>query len=171
MHSGKCRSQKGVWGGNSKEIKQEESTQYPGEKISQFPITSAATVLNRFLKGNQAVHNSDENVSFSPSNTGDRHKDWHGKKYFRGRRWLVMRTERNSDAIKKRNCKVIFTLGLQKFVQHDKLTLTLFFSEVNTFISNSSKSPVRLHWCFLTLVFIFAVPSHLFFCTMFLLPL
>lgn len=62
-----------------------------GERALSFlTITSSPTVLNRFLQGNLAEFNTDENVSFPPSNT----KGW---------RRLAMGIEKSSSAVKVRN--------------------------------------------------------------------
>ena len=84
------------------EMRRQHSVLALGKRASSFPtITRATTVLNRFLQGNLAELNSDENVSFSPSNIGDGHRDWHRKKYWRGRRWFKMGIGSN------KHCKVI----------------------------------------------------------------
>lgn len=79
-----------------------------GKRASSFPsITSAATVLNRFLQGNLAELNSDGNAFISPSNIDDRHRDWHRKTNFRGKRWLAKGKGRTACTINMRNCEII----------------------------------------------------------------
>ena len=104
---------KRLWNSTQKaaEMRRQHSVLALGKRASSFPtITRAATVLNRFLQGNLAELNSDENVSFSPSNIGNGHRDWHRKKYCRGRRWFMMGIGRNNGAVNTRNCKVITRL-------------------------------------------------------------